>query len=659
MLEFLIKGLYSIVGKALTLFMGLLLQTFDITLDRFLEVFPVAEGLLGVLIGVGWSISISLMLLLVARNMVIPPTERSEHPIAVAVRLIPVAFLLANTRAIIKVVFDLGNKVYGKIMDYDYVPGAAASIDTTFLGDLQSGIENGIRASVSSLLPTDPAFILIALILLLFLSWQLIKLFLEIAERYVTLCVGAYLSPIAFSTFVSKETSGIFTSFCSFMAGQMVLMWLNVWSLKMIAEGFKSFGNSSIPFFLHYLILLSFIILAQKLDNLLAKLGFKNILGGPGAGLLAAGAIAHAAGAVMKLGTGLAKKAGQGSSDRFRADGKQKAPNSANPTTSIPRFEPPQGMAGWVSRNGGTSSWRPEAAPVTEPSAPRHERKIVPPPEKPTAPLRDKTDGAFAAGAEQHARNESEQMQSLVAANNAFGAGAGGETAPNRDSTGAENNTSSYEPLGIQGFENPAFKEETAYDSSSTAQAGDGGVSENFALETAGASADYSTAAKFEPQADAVFSQPADVGMSNKETPAQVSAPQSDAAPQVTVPQAGGSGGGSSGQIERRVSYGGTQSKPADAPAPGGTTQSRGSERQPYRSGGGIGPEPTEKFKPGYRPQAQETMMVSKLSPPKVVSAPVGNAKKGNAPSNRSRSRRGWWGGGKQPARGAPKKRKR
>ena len=74
---------------------------------------------------------------------------------------------------------------------------------------------------------------LIVLILTLILAWNYIKLLFEAAERYVLLGVLVYTAPVAFATGASQSTANIFKSWCRMFGGQIFLLLMNAWCLRL------------------------------------------------------------------------------------------------------------------------------------------------------------------------------------------------------------------------------------------------------------------------------------------------------------------------------------------------------------------------------------------------------------------------------------------
>lgn len=77
---------------------------------------------------------------------------------------------------------------------------------------------------------------LIALIFILILAWNYIKLLFEAAERYVLLGVLVYTAPVAFAMGASETTSGIFKTWCKMVGGQIFLLLMNAWCLRIFTS---------------------------------------------------------------------------------------------------------------------------------------------------------------------------------------------------------------------------------------------------------------------------------------------------------------------------------------------------------------------------------------------------------------------------------------
>ena len=80
------------------------------------------------------------------------------------------------------------------------------------------------------------AVAIIALILVLIMAWNYIKLLFEVAERYILLGVLVFTAPVAFAMGASQTTSEIFKSWCRMLGGQIFLLIMNAWCLRLFTS---------------------------------------------------------------------------------------------------------------------------------------------------------------------------------------------------------------------------------------------------------------------------------------------------------------------------------------------------------------------------------------------------------------------------------------
>lgn len=154
---------------------------------------------------------------------------------------------------------------------------------------------------------------LIALILLVMLAWNYLKLLFEAAERYVLLGVLVYTAPMAFSMGGSMNTINIFRSWCRMLGGQIFMILMNVWCLRIFTSMFANFIANPLQlengnFLIWFLCAIGFLKISQKIDNFMQMLGIN--VGRTGSAMLGEAAIAmksiSAAGKTMSGGGGTA-----------------------------------------------------------------------------------------------------------------------------------------------------------------------------------------------------------------------------------------------------------------------------------------------------------------------------------------------------------------
>ena len=80
------------------------------------------------------------------------------------------------------------------------------------------------------------AVTLIVLIIVVLLAWNYLKLLFEAAERYILLGVLVYTAPVAFSMGSSQSTANIFKAWCRMLGGQVFLLLMNAWCLRLFTS---------------------------------------------------------------------------------------------------------------------------------------------------------------------------------------------------------------------------------------------------------------------------------------------------------------------------------------------------------------------------------------------------------------------------------------
>ena len=191
-------------------------------MDTFVRYFPAAETMYHIFVALAIGLILLNLIWQLFKNFALPMGSDAEDPIKLIIRSVVFILLAYYSDEIIDIVLKIGGTPYKWIMTEKLPPINFASFNSvllTILGGLASG-------SVS----------LIALILLLILAWNYIKLLFEAAERYVLLGVLIYTAPVAFAMGASQTTSNIFSSWCKMLGGQVFLLLMNAWCLRIFTS---------------------------------------------------------------------------------------------------------------------------------------------------------------------------------------------------------------------------------------------------------------------------------------------------------------------------------------------------------------------------------------------------------------------------------------
>lgn len=191
-------------------------------MDSFLRYFPAAKTMYSVFVALAIGLILLNWVWNLFKNFGIVAGLETEDPIKLSIRSILFIFLAYFSNDIVNIALKIGGTPYKWVLTSDLPPLSFANFNSTMITIL-GVVANGSVA-------------LIALILLLILAWNYIKLLLEAAERYVLLGVLVFTAPVAFATGSAQSTSNIFKSWCRMFAGQIFLLIMNAWCLRLFTS---------------------------------------------------------------------------------------------------------------------------------------------------------------------------------------------------------------------------------------------------------------------------------------------------------------------------------------------------------------------------------------------------------------------------------------
>lgn len=188
-------------------------------MNTFLRYFPAAETMYHIFVATAIGLVLLNWVWQLFKNFGLVAGVEAEDPFKLSLRSLLFIVLIYYCDEITSIALDIGGTPYKWILSSNLPAlnfGSFFSVLTTLLGVLANG-----------------SVMLIAIILLLILAWNYIKLLFEAAERYILLGVIIYTAPVAFATGSAQSTSNIFKSWCRMFAGQIFLLIMNAWCLKL------------------------------------------------------------------------------------------------------------------------------------------------------------------------------------------------------------------------------------------------------------------------------------------------------------------------------------------------------------------------------------------------------------------------------------------
>ena len=310
LLELLIDGIREICSQfvvdMMDLVTGMFTELLSCDLSLFEELFSVVGDLYkNVIVPMGIAILLLICIWQLFKSMFGKSGVSSEEPIELVCRSCIALFFIVAAKPMINYILNVAGT------PYQWVVGTDITVES--FSEYVSALE-----SVTGVLGIGSLNIsILMLIMQLVVAWNYFKMLFIIAERYVLLGVFSYTAPLAFSTGGSKSTNNILASWAKMFGGQIVLIILNAWCMKMFLSGYGNLMASSYgftKFFVATLCLIGFCKITFKLDSYMASLGVN--LGRPSYGLGAMG-LMMAAGRILSH-TG---KGGSGGTEHTTSDG--------------------------------------------------------------------------------------------------------------------------------------------------------------------------------------------------------------------------------------------------------------------------------------------------------------------------------------------------
>ena len=146
------------------------------------------------------------------------------------------------------------------------------------IGQTESGDAVGtIVAWMGGFSIVEGASLVVSVVFLFLIWWNLIKLVLECAERYIICVFTILLSPLAFATATNERTKDTAVNWMQMFWSQCVLLILNIWvvGIARTALNIRLVGASVESVVKWGLVTYAYLKIAQKLDDMLAKAGFR------------------------------------------------------------------------------------------------------------------------------------------------------------------------------------------------------------------------------------------------------------------------------------------------------------------------------------------------------------------------------------------------
>lgn len=323
LLELLIDGVREVVSQFIVdmmeLVTGMFTDLLSCDLSLFEQLFSVVGDLYkNVMVPLGIAILLLICTWQLFKSIFGKAGVNSEDPIELVLRTGICLFFIVAAKPVVNYILNVAGTPYAWVAGTD-IKVKSFSEYVSVLEGLTGGL--GIdNLSISVLM----------LIMQFVVAWNYFKMLFVIAERYVLLGVFSYTSPLAFSTGGSKATNNVLASWCKMFGGQVVLIILNAWCLKMFLSGYGNLmasGYGFTKFFIATLCLVGFCKITFKLDSYMSSLGIN--LGRPSSGVGALGLMMAAGRLFSHVGRGTVSGTSSGGAESGNSGGTYPAGGAA------------------------------------------------------------------------------------------------------------------------------------------------------------------------------------------------------------------------------------------------------------------------------------------------------------------------------------------
>lgn len=288
LVESLVALLCELISKIMNIITGVFSTALGADQTAFKTIFPVMGDIQRAFMAIGIALCLMLFLLGVFRNMFSGLGFAGENPFKMACR-----FVMAMV--LVPFLPDVMNYFY------TYTEGSKGIFAAMYEGLSENIVVNNnfpvgagnffeIVGSATNIFTAGVSKIAVSIILLILMTViaiNFVKLLLEMFERYLLLNVIIYFSPLAASAVTLESTMKIFSSYLKMFFGQMVMLLMNLVSLKIITSGMSMAadvigGASNIQIsgidtgllpFIVLLLIIAMLKVLQRVDNYARDIG--------------------------------------------------------------------------------------------------------------------------------------------------------------------------------------------------------------------------------------------------------------------------------------------------------------------------------------------------------------------------------------------------
>lgn len=221
-LDSIVEWIATQIMSLLDIITGSVLGALGCDMSTFLRYFPAAETMYQVFVAIAIGFILLNLVWQLFKNFGAGIGLSAEDPIKLVLRSILFIALAFYSDQIMDMILKIAGTPYTWIIDT-----SLPSIDFASFGSTLTVIVGCIASGSVSL---------IVIILIIIIALNYIKLLFEAAERYILVGVLVFTAPMAFAMGASENTSNVFSSWCRMLGGQLFLLVMNAWCLRLFVS---------------------------------------------------------------------------------------------------------------------------------------------------------------------------------------------------------------------------------------------------------------------------------------------------------------------------------------------------------------------------------------------------------------------------------------
>lgn len=221
-LDSIVEWFATQIMNLLDLITGSVLGALGCDMSTFLRYFPAAETLYEIFVAIAIGFILLNLVWQLFKNFGAGVGLSAEDPAKLLLRSILFIFLAFFADEIMVLVLGIAGTPYSWIVD-----ASLPAIDFANFGSVLTVIVGCLASGSVSL---------IVILLVIMIAWNYLKLLFEAAERYIMVGVLVFTAPVAFATGASENTANIFNAWCRMLGGQLFLLIMNAWCLRLFVS---------------------------------------------------------------------------------------------------------------------------------------------------------------------------------------------------------------------------------------------------------------------------------------------------------------------------------------------------------------------------------------------------------------------------------------